>query len=1811
MAIPGDFSVTPTGGSTFTIPISVPPGTAGMQPSLALSYSSQSGNGMMGLGWGLSGLSTITRCSQTIATDGASHGVDYDEFDATPNPDQLGDVFCLDGQRLIATSGTYGENNTEYRTEIDNFQKIVSYSTGKKPNYFKVWTSTGTVMEFGNTSDSKIEASGSTPPVRAWALNKVMDTKGNYFSVSYTEDTTNGVFYPSRVDYTGNASASLSTYNSVRFEYESTDRPDPILMYEAGRKQEMKKRLQYVKSYAKVGGVDTLIHTYEIEYIAGASTIQRSRVAAIEVCDNGSPQICLPKTEFTWQGDGTTLNYGGETGLGNTLVADWNKTGDLSGLSPNVDDCIEYGPPCTSGGITVTGYSLPTYSYPWYIDTIYPSSFAVTEGNGDGLPDLMIWTPYDVCDASTCYGHTANSVAYNDGSNTFDVGAGQGFLSPGQSPGDSNGDGILNGMNYILGDFDGNGCTDQLRNESGNRKIYYNCSDTPDLTLSGTDFSGFTVIPGDFNGDGLTDVITAKSNASGKLFFSTGKALVDSGFTVPSGWHSAKTGDWNGDGKTDIHAVAGSYTGLFLSRGNRLGSGTTTPVADLAHTTNIKYEDWNADGATDIYTTGTEYPNVPEFITSFDNGVGKEVTVSYDRLNNNSNSGFSARDSDAVYPAQDIIGPMYAVYEVNETDGIGGTYESVYSYRGAKTDLNGRGFLGVRQRIITDDQLDMVTTATYLQSFPKIGLIGEVTRVYTTPSPDVTVSSIVNTYCDNPSTSPTVETCIETVSTKKTYFVPLTRSVETPKDIGNNSLPVVTTTFGDSGSIGYNTYGCPTMVTVATALGGNTSTRITTNTYHTTDTTNWILCRLDSPSTVASLTGQSNITRVADFAYQSNTGLITQEIVEPGESAPIKLTTNYTYDAFGNRTQVQLTDGATNRNTDFTFDTATYHGQFVTERENAVGHVEQWQFVGNQGLGVPSKYIDAEGLETIYVYDGLGRIKTVTAPDGNKVDTTYDHCTAYGGSTNCATNNGTYVSNNAAFVITVTPKNSSGAQNGPQTKTFFDRLGRTIQIDTEVYADAGHQACISRTVTEYDANARVYRVSRPYFTGVPSGCPNQSSAIAWTTNTTIDAMGRTVVMTRPIDDAPTTTTTTYAYTGLQTAATVEVSTTSGDDQTTTTTLNVLGQMASVTDALSNTTSYVYSPFADLLSFTDQAGTVTRYGYDVRGRREYACEPNRVAGVPGSCNSSTTANQRWKYTYNSFSDLTQQIDSNGNTINMEYDGIGRMLEQNVASGEGREWTYDTATNGVGRLHTAEVCTGDCDSTSAVSTRTFTYDSLSRPITSTLNIDSTNYTFTSAYNSDGRIETVTSPSGFVSEYSYSSRGFQIGLREDGATHPLWAAVGMDAEGRIIEETAYDPASGDPAFSTERTYVAESGVLVSIITDGGGGGPNTAPVANDDTLSVDKNVIKNFDPRTNDTDVDMDALTITAKTDGAHGTVTIQGGGTSIDYDPDTNYIGSDSFTYEISDGNGGTDTATVNVTVVEPPQMIFLTAGSTWSVPSDWNSSNNSIECIGPGGSGSAGVSNATGAGGGGGEYRKIINVSLTPSSSVDVQIGTGGSGSPVWLENNASSIILQCNAGGNASGTTAGAGGTGGTGSSANYDGGSGGSGASGDWGAGGGGGGSAGPSGLGKSGGAGGSADDSGGGGGGSNGGSSTSGSASASGGAGGAGTGGSGGGAAGATNTSGSAGSNGGGGGGSGNSTSHGVIAGGAGGMDSAFDGSHGGGGGGGGGGKASAVFRAGNGGNGGGYGGGGGGGGASLGGTDGTGGAGAPGIIVITYTP
>ncbi|WP_183580635.1 FG-GAP-like repeat-containing protein [Mucilaginibacter sp. X5P1] len=285
----GSFGVSDGGAATYSIPFVLSPGTCGTAPNLAITYSSQSNNGLLGYGWNLQGLSAITRASQTYAQDGNLTGISLSNTDR----------FALDGQRMVLKdpAAIYGNDGAVYITEQQTFSKIIEtdadFGGVKAPSYFIVKTKSGLTMEYGNTDDSKIRLNGSVPIY--WLINKVTDTKGNYYTITYNTDKVTGEYYPDHMDYTGNLQAGLTPYCRVVFGYES--RNDVISRYFKGYQMvSCTKRLSSVTSLFK----DKVARSYKLYY--DSKTVGVSELdSVIESGADGSEHLPV---RFRWTGSG-------------------------------------------------------------------------------------------------------------------------------------------------------------------------------------------------------------------------------------------------------------------------------------------------------------------------------------------------------------------------------------------------------------------------------------------------------------------------------------------------------------------------------------------------------------------------------------------------------------------------------------------------------------------------------------------------------------------------------------------------------------------------------------------------------------------------------------------------------------------------------------------------------------------------------------------------------------------------------------------------------------------------------------------------------------------------------------------------------------------------------------------------------------------------------------------------------------------------------------------------------------------------------------------------------------------------------------------------------------------------------------------------------------------------------------------------------------------------------------------------------------------------------------------------------------------
>ena len=165
------------------------------------------------------------------------------------------------------------------------------------------------------------------------------------------------------------------------------------------------------------------------------------------------------------------------------------------------------------------------------------------------------------------------------------------------------------------------------------------------------------------------------------------------------------------------------------------------------------------------------------------------------------------------------------------------------------------------------------------------------------------------------------------------------------------------------------------------------------------------------------------------------------------------------------------------------------------------------------------------------------------------------------------------------------------------------------------------------------------------------------------------------------------------------------------------------------------------------------------------------------------------------------------------------------------------------------------------------------------------------------------------------------------DNAATGPLSvSAVGLTAPAhgtlqRNGNQFIYTPAlnyNGSDSFTY--TAIDASGntdtATVSITINAVNDNPiavNDSRTMNEDTGPLVISVLANDSPG-GGTDESGQVLTVTSITQPAHGVASIVAGNTQVQYKPTANYFGSDSFTYTISDGAGGTATASVLMTVV---------------------------------------------------------------------------------------------------------------------------------------------------------------------------------------------------------------------------------------------------------------------------------------------------------
>ena len=282
----------PFGGAQWSLPLTLPPGRAGMQPQLSFSYNSGNKDGWLGEGFDLSvpSISVDTRFGTPVYNGQ--------------------EVYFLNGSQLVAD--TQVGNDMYYRNRVETaFDRIVRKGTRPDNYYFTVTDKNGTQNIYG-TADAVLQSYRSFQNngyngIFKWFLKQTIDMNGNTVTYTYDQDNQTSPFpynqtYLKSIQYTGHGSNDPGAY-TVSF-FSDTSREDLIIETRGGFETVMKRRLTEVD----VSLGDQLIRAYKLTY--DYSDFHKSEITKItEVDSRGNPFYSYQFSYYRMpaQGDGFQL----------------------------------------------------------------------------------------------------------------------------------------------------------------------------------------------------------------------------------------------------------------------------------------------------------------------------------------------------------------------------------------------------------------------------------------------------------------------------------------------------------------------------------------------------------------------------------------------------------------------------------------------------------------------------------------------------------------------------------------------------------------------------------------------------------------------------------------------------------------------------------------------------------------------------------------------------------------------------------------------------------------------------------------------------------------------------------------------------------------------------------------------------------------------------------------------------------------------------------------------------------------------------------------------------------------------------------------------------------------------------------------------------------------------------------------------------------------------------------------------------------------------------------------------------------------
>ncbi|MGH8371876.1 MAG: SpvB/TcaC N-terminal domain-containing protein, partial [Gammaproteobacteria bacterium] len=1370
-SLPGSFGVSATGAATYSIPIAVPRGSGGLTPSIALVYNSQSGDGAAGYGWTLSGLSAITRCNKTIHDDGSTEGVSLTSSDD----------YCLDGQRLILkTDGTYD-------TEIESFSRITATSGTNGPASFTVQTKDGGTWEYGNTTDSRILATG-TSTARVWALDKVTDANGNYYTVTYqNNDTTTGDYWPTKIDYTGNTNAGTSPLHEIQLDWTPRSAASVQARYLQGSLITQTQRLSDIE--VKYSGNATF--TYTLNYQTDSAT-QRNQLTSVQECAAGGN--CYAATNIAWQ---------------NGAVG-WRAPASVPGIAVNADQAE------SAHLVDVNGDGIADLLYPgsseWMVlfgqpgggfgasPTPVPTGIPLTNDqwalvggiNGSGKLDVLVPTTSNGWKVWEATGSETNSV-FTSISVTGLGSLGYGTNSQTNTP-DYEG-------NVVLADSKGQGLPDFIYSDGtsiyrapNNNGAGFGASVSIGL-LTGTVLSSdlvahnreFIDTPMDFDGFGRAGRLGLNITTYTTECNPQDQPGCVSTSTTKYAWWGLESTDTGYSAAESVVCWAPTMTPIpFNSIGGAtdlLYSCDSTGVYDVELSTakgfvdvptgiNYSYSedpvvvDYYGDGRQEAIipdansSTGwtmirVNYdPSLPAFKSAVTSGVAAPYPSSYLqgslRIGAIESNGLDdllyAVASGSTYVWKYALHAGGAADLVKSiTDGMGNTFVPHYTSLAAQDGVYSKDTGATYP--VQDTSVPLQVVSSYDASN---GIGGTYTKKFTYSGGKL--SSDGQGFLGF--STRTIEDNRNNITTTENYrqdwpLVGALDSETVKQSNGDYKISLVTNTYGSTpasctaDSLCF-TYLEDRTVTHYDANGSALKTVDTQNTAHDSYgnvTTQVVTTTNETASPAGGNTFKTTITSEYDdntsasnYCADVPTSVIVAKKVDSGSE--MSRTTSATLDTMHCApASVTVDSGLTpNLETDYVYDawgnpkTVTVSGTDVASRTTTTDYST---YHGEY----PNKITNVLGQSTTLTWNpDLGLKHTATDPNGHTTTWQYD---SFGRVSKVIKPDQSSTSWSYAWVgcppnsgqdcYSIGASASNGSQTIPLGATVFDSMGRVVRQQKTLLGGVR-----SSVDTVYNALGEVTSVTKPFLS-------SQSQHFV-TTYSSYDVLGRPTEIKQPSDANDTSSVnddTTINYSGFTVTTTLNAP---GDvsSETSTKTVDVIGEVVSTTDSNGTTTAYTYDAFGDLVK-TEVGGQTTTMTYDGLGHKLTMTDPDMG---------------HWTYTPDALGELLTQVDAKSQTINQHYDLLGRITSRKEFDASSTQkvadtWCYDgpvnPATPGTCATSNAAPYIGLPASLSDSNgfSKQYGYDSLSRPDDLTTTISGGSYDVSTTYDSFGRVQTVSYP------------------------------------------------------------------------------------------------------------------------------------------------------------------------------------------------------------------------------------------------------------------------------------------------------------------------------------------------------------------------------------------------------------------------------------------------------------------------------------